>query len=305
MSRQTVLLLSLSGADAPAIARGLARLGWAPKAPQTLEVDFAKRKASADWLEAALAQARTFTAMTDDGHSMTFDRAGLVTLRAPDFEIDAPQTFEQLADVPFELAVIGQVYAQWWDEDYVGVSFGDGHVQHGWACAFRGAGRQRLVSPRWLDFGPWRTHEVNDATWVEFHPLDADPAAALALAEPAWQRMGISDGGGFVQTGFVYQEDVGGVYDAAEKKLKVMVPGSSEVSPRRMLEIAAIRRDPRLPPSQDILHTAFVFVDPANAHRHLRELWLRGHECWTIVDGQPQRLDADYDPSPRRPGDAG
>src|SRR5947209_2134586 len=203
----------MSGPEPEAVVRGLARLGLAPERPAVIEADYETRKPSAGWMDEWLHRARTLTAMTDEGHSVTFDRGGLVTLGRPDTELDAPATFEMLNTLPFELAVIGRVYQEWWDEQYETYSFSDGHVPHGWACAFRAGGYERLVSRRWLDFGPWRKRESGDATWVEFHDLEADAQTALRQAQPGWERMGISDTGGFIQSGFVYREDVGGVYD--------------------------------------------------------------------------------------------
>lgn len=305
MSRRATLLLSLSGADAAGVARGLQRLGLTPGVPDfLLEVDYEKQQASPDWLERWVGKAKTLTAAANDGSTFSFERGGLVSLRRPDVELAAPATFESLAALPFELAVIGQLYPEWWDEQYETYSFSDGHVAHGWACAFKGAGFERLVSRRWLDFGPWHKREAGGATWVEFHDLDADAHTALEQAQPGWRRMGISDTGGFIQSAFVFTEDVSGVYDPAGHKLKVMVPGG-EVSQRKMLEIAALRLSPLARGEQPIERTAFVFLDEANARRHLHELWLRGHECWAIVDGVEHRLDEGYRPQPSPPAWAG
>jgi hypothetical protein len=302
VSLKTTLFLSLSGPDPTALARGLQRLGWLPAELLTLNVDYKKKKPGIHWFNEWAEKADKLTATTDEGHSLVVDRkAGLVTLRRPDVEIDG-NLFEALMAVPFELAVIGQVHVEWWDEDYPAFSFSDGHVQHGWACAFRGAGHERLVSGRWLDFGPWRKHVLGDAGWIEFHDLAADAKTALQQALPGWERMGISDTGGFIQTGFIYKDDVGGVYDAETRKLKVIVPASGQVSQRKMLEMAAVRRDPRIQREKPIERIAFIFVDEANARRHLHELWLREHECWAIVEGQELRLDTAYAPQPAKPG---
>jgi hypothetical protein len=301
MSRRAVLTLSLSGPDAEGIVRGLDRLGWAPGKPDLLLVDHEKRKAGPGWIDKWLPGAQELTADADEGATLTFDRkGGIVTLRRPDSDLEASATFPALAAVPYQLAAIGPVYPEWWDEEHPTYSFSDGHVAHGWACAFRGAGFDRLVSRRWLDFGPWWARAVGDATWVSFHDLEADAKTALEQAIPGWQRMGISDTGGFIQSGFIYKDDVDGVYDPTERKLKVMVP-SGEVSQRKMLEIAAARRDPRIQKDKRIERTAFVFLDRENARRHLPELWLRDHECWAIVDGREVRLDIDYHPTPSPP----
>jgi hypothetical protein len=305
VGRRAFLLLSVSGADAAEVVRGLRRLGLTPGGRDLyLEVNYEKREATDDWLDRWLGEARVIKAVSNEGQSLTFERGGLVTLGRPDTGLAAPETFEQLGSLPFEVAVIGRVYPEWWDEQYETYSFSDGHIAHGWACAFRGAGYERLVSRRWLDFGPWRKREVGDATWIEFHDIDADPGTALEQAQPGWRRMGVSDAGGFIQSGFVYTEDVSGVYDPTARKLKVMVP-SGEVSQRKMLEIAAVRRNALAQAERPIERTAFVFLDEANARRHLHELWLREHECRAIADGVEHRLDDVYQPQPSPPAWSG
>jgi hypothetical protein len=301
VSLKTTLFLSLSGPDAAALARGLHGLGWLPPELLSLEVDFKNKKPGTRWLNDWVDKAAKLTATTNEGHSLVVDRkAGLVALRRPQVEINAG-LFEALKELPFELATVGQVHVEWWDETYPAYSFGDGHVQHGWACGFRGAGHERLVSRRWLDFGPWRKQTTGDTSWVEFHDLAADAKTALLQAQPGWERMGISDSGGFIQSGFIYTDDVGGVYDAEARKLKLIVPASAGVSQRKMLEMAAVRRDPRIQRDMPIDRIAFIFVDEAKARLHLHELWLREHECWAIVEGQEVRLDAAYAPQPAKP----
>jgi hypothetical protein len=289
MGLDTLLLLSLSGPDPLALAHGLADLGWWPEGALTLEVDFKSRDAQGKDLAGALKPGRRVKAVTDEGHALEVDPAGLVTLRRPGTHVDRG-LLKSLGALPFELAVVGPLHAEWLDIDPPQWSFGDGHVPHGWTSGFKGGGYRRLVSRRWLAHGPWRLHEIDGASWVEFHALDAEPMAALKEALPRWPRLGISDEGGFIQTGFVFTEDVGGVYDPGERKLKVIVRGG-DVSPRRMLEVAALRGHPGVPAAQAVERTAFVFLNLDDARRHLRELWLREHECWAIIDGIEVRMD--------------
>lgn len=298
MTCEATLLLSLSGPAIEDIVDGLGSLGLLPE-PETLRLDNKSSKVTGTWLADALGGATTrLDAQTDHGHNLVWDRSGLVTLRRPGTTVSTG-LLDQLGALPFQLAVISGLHLEWYDEDYEKFSFSDGHYPHGWASAVKGAGHQRLVSDRWLDHGPWRTSVRGDATWLEFHDLDADPGTALAQAGPAWERLGISDTGGVIQTGFVFTEDVGGVYDAGERKLEVMVPRGG-VTPRKMLEIAAVRRHPRI---QDgaIERTAFVFLRADEAQADLDELWLHGHEVWAIVDGEEMRLDADHAVPPPTP----
>src|SRR5690606_11851077 len=71
----------------------------------------------------------------------------------------------------FELFTAGTVHLIEWDDlAYVAPSFADMHYPHGWACAFKGPGHDRLVSRRWLEHGPWRLirDNENDVSFVQF-----------------------------------------------------------------------------------------------------------------------------------------
>lgn len=299
----TTLFLSTTGDDPAGVVRALAKLGLLPTSPDRVEVDYETQEPTTDWLDRWFGKTkRSLKAMTDDAHTLVYEPSGLVTLRVPNFELDPRRTFGELSTVPFAVAAIGQVHVEWWDEDYSTVSFGRGHTAHAFACAFRGAGYDRLVSRRWLDAGPWRRHTIGECDWIQFHDFGASPAKALEQAQPGWQRMGLSDEGGYLQDPFVYQDDVGGIYDPTERKLKVIVPGTHDVSQRKMLEIAAARRDLLIRKEMPIDRTAFIFIDEDNARRHLHELWLREHECWFVgPDPVQRRLDETYAPPPVEP----
>ncbi len=301
--RTTRLSLSLSGPDPAAIAQGLVNAGLFPGGPpERLEVDGAKRAAKGDWLPPALTRAKTSVeASYDDGTSLSVSRRGLVRLERAEVEIRDPGLLETLAPLPFELAVVGRLYDQWVLDEVPKFGFGDGHVALGWACGFKGAGHRRLVSPRWLEFGPWKMIPAGkELTWVQFHELEADADTALAQAAPGWERMGISDVGGFIQTGFVYTDDVGGVYEAAERRLKV-VAAAEGPTPRKMLELAAARVDPRIQTQRPFDRTGFVFVDAAEGRAKLHECWLYEHEVLVIEEEGEVRIDAKYAPTPTPP----
>jgi hypothetical protein len=296
MTRAWTLGLSMSGPAIDDAVRGLAGLSLIPEA-ETLKLDHRKAKVTADWLEAALeGSAKNLLAQADDGHSLVWERGSLLLLSVPGLTTSPDEVRTQVSSLPFELAVIGQLYVEWYDATYRQVSFGDGHVPHGFSSAVKGNGVSRLVSPRWLDHGPWLQVHVGDATWLQFHALSSSPTEALAQAQPGWARLGISDEGGFIQSGFVFTEDVGGVWDPTTKTLKVMVPRGA-VTPRKMLEIAAARGDARVQDGE-VERTAFIFLDEANARAHLDELWCYGHEVWAIVDGDERRLDQGHEVAP-------
>ena len=171
----------------------------------------------------------------------------------------------------------------------------------GWGCAFKGAGHNRLVSRRWLDFGPWRLiRGTNDVSMVQFHDLGADAPTALEQAKPGHERMGISDTGGFIQTAYVYAHKIDGLYSQEERKLRILIHGR-EVSEREMLDACAVRHYQALGADSPIDSIAYVFAVEAEARAHLHELWLRELECWAFIGGCEERLDLDYHPAPDKP----
>src|SRR6185436_9555656 len=116
------------------------------------------------------------------------------------------------------------LYPEWADgspgDPYRAPNFAELHFGHGWACAFRGEGHDRLVSRRWLDFGPWKLRRgANDTSLVQFHALGVDAATALEQARIGHERMGISDSGGFIQARYVYAFELRGIYDKARREL--------------------------------------------------------------------------------------
>ena len=212
-------------------------------------------------------------------------------------EWELSELHDLLAEVPFELASFFNGFG-WDDLEYSPSSFGDMHYSHGWACAFRGKGHDRLVSRRWLKYaGPWlliRNGE-RDVSFVQFHSLDADAETALEQAKPGHERMGISDTGGFIQTSYVYETDFDGIYLPEERVLEIVVHGR-EIPQVEMLDACALRHYQALGDDQPLANVRYVFMTEENARKHLRELWLRELECWVMVDGQKVRLDEDYDP---------
>ncbi len=187
-------------------------------------------------------------------------------------------------------------------DKYGGFGFADGMGRHGYACAFKGNAHERLVSRRWLKYGPWHVlrDEENDVSVVQFHELDVDPETAFHQAWPGHEKMGISDSGGFLQTDFVYELDWKGFYLNEERVLEVVVTGR-EVSQLEMLEACALRHYQQLGPEKPLDNVRFIFPLEEEAQANLHELWLRELECWAIIEGKKVRLDTDYHPEPDKP----
>lgn len=217
-----------------------------------------------------------------------------------DYDLDPLGLMDALREVPFSVCSGATIHREWMSgalgEEYLAPSFGDMHWGHGWGCLFRGDGHQRLVSRRWLDFGPWRLFRgANDTSLVQFHDLAADAATALVQARPGHKRIGISPVGAYVQANFHYAQDLKGSYYASERKLHIVVPTGGEVTQREMLDACAARHSQILGPQQPINNIVYVFVEEGTARAHLHELWLRGLECRVFIEGVETNLSDNYE----------
>jgi hypothetical protein len=204
-----------------------------------------------------------------------------------------------LEPLPFEICALGSAFFdEWIAADYPRWGFDRSMIDLGWGCAFRDAGRDRLASRRWLDFGPWRViRRPHDTTIIQFHDLPTtDPAEAYEQAKAGHERMGISPTGGYIACHMqgLLNGARQGIYTPQDRLLEVVVGFGNEVNRSEMPCNAALRLHHRTAPSSTpVERVAYVFVDDARAH--LREL-----ECW--VDGKgKRRLDLDYHPVPSPP----
>ena len=213
--------------------------------------------------------------------------------------------------LPFYLADFGTLFRDVWlrDAGYPRWGFGRTHIDHGWGCAFRGVGHDRLVSRRWLDFGPWRViRRPNDTTFVQFHDLAiTDPKEAYAQAKAGHERMGISPSGGYIAWHYenllLGAAEIGGIYQSATRTLEIVVGPGNSVTQGQMICQCARRLEHRLKPNigERIDHVAYVFMDRGDAEMHLHELWLRELQCWYVDERGKHRLDVAYHPTPAPP----
>ena len=294
---------TISGPDARALFAALARHpSYAARAPDRLRVDGKERKANANWSTAVAETRGRLVAEWGElgGQLLTYRPSETLSGRILGIAADAATVMELLVPLPFELAVFVAIDDAWWPS-YTPPGFGDLHALHGWGCAFRGAGHDRLVSRRWLEHGPWRlARGPEDLSLVQFHDFAADEATALAQAKVGHARMGISRQGGFLQEPFVFAHDIQGLYVAEEKKL-VISAADRDVSESEMLDACAARRLRRNDPEAPIERIAYLWTDEAVARRHVDALWLRELECWALVDGRRVRLDGAEGPAPNPP----
>lgn len=302
---KVTLELGLAGPDLVTIARRLQEV-FMPNAgtPDSLYVD-GKKKVTADWLEKWSSQSPDFIRAKWGEDWIRLDPGTIVKISVENYELEPRIVLESLSQIPFTVCSAATIFPDWVDSDtgekYQAPSFGDMHWRHGWGCAFRGEGHKRLVSRKWLDFGPWRYLQgPGDTSLVQFHDLETDAQTALKQAQPGHERMGISPIGGYIQTNFNYSHDLNGLYYAEKRELHVVVPVNESVTQREMLDACAVRLYQTLGPAQPIDNVVYVFVEES-ARAHLHELWLRDLGCRAFIEGKEVNLSADYHPTPVKP----
>jgi hypothetical protein len=304
--------ISLSGAEALPIYTSLVQAGIAPAGlPQSVSVDSKDLPAPTDegWLKQALdrTEVTLFARWTDWDFVSISVRSRLVKVGRKKLEHTPEQLADLLAEVPFELAAMPTLHPIWTagapHTRYNPPGFGDLHFQHGWAAALRGRGHDRLVSRRWLDYGPWRTlRAAHDTTLVQFHDLAASSADALLQAKPGHVLLGTaSDKSGYIGPDYAFSPEASATYSPQDRALKLILAGR-EPTPRELRDAAASRYLQSLGPDSPVAEVRFVFVDEELARRSLPALWLYGHRCFLAGPHEERSLDADYTPpQPERP----
>jgi hypothetical protein len=299
-----MIRLSLRGAPVREVVRAAVDSGWLPRSePEVLRAS----APGVDWLERFAATMVDATALwgtddeTADAVSHSRGERTLLSCRMPR---DPREVLTRLEALPFDVATMRPLHPEWrrvpeGPLGYRGTSLGGS--THGWLCAFRGAGHDRLVSRRWLEHGPWRLHRRDgDLSIVEFHDARADPMTALAQARPGHIRMGIHEEGGYIQPAYVYSKLPRGFRASEGGLLKIIVHGRA-VTPCEMLDCCALRIETRTVDPGPVSDVAYVFVEEEEAQKHLHELWLRGLQCYAIREGMEVRLDEGYTPEPDVP----
>jgi hypothetical protein len=235
----------------------------------------------------------------------------LVVVSIPVDQVTLLAALELIEPLPFELCTFGAAFFdEWIAADYERWGFSRRHIDFGWGCAFRGAGHDRVVSRRWLEYGPWRViRRPNDTTLIQFHDLTlTDPAEAYKQAKVGHPRM---------REGFLYHnyedfmDNVRGIYLPEQQRLEIVVAPGITVDPESFYCAAAVRHYYRThpnaghnPPPDKIGHiktVAYVFVDEPQARAHLHQVWLHEFEC-ILSDGNGiRRIDDTYHPTPNPP----
>lgn len=299
---EALLEASFASADTAAVVEALCRASWCPsEPPESMAIDH--EDVNVRPLETALGSGNYVQAWFEPRGRLWVTTGKLVELDQIRLtQLELTKVLEVLAEMPFALAAFGRIYptAAWLP--YKAPSWGDGHRLLGWAAAFKGRGHDRLVSRRWLEGGPFKVWRgANDVSLVQFHALDADAATALEQAKPGHAEIGNTNDTGFLQSRFVYQLDLNGLYVPEIKTIKVVVLGRA-IPNLELLEWAAARALGRGDyPAGSIERVAYIFPDEAEGRAALPRLWRYGHECWVIRDGQEIRIDDTYTPPDTTP----
>lgn len=305
------LFLTVSGVTNAEIgSRFIELVGRAGTLPKELYVDEKEPPTNSSLEELLSKSKREFYALWPDASSRNRDRNSVsicaeepAAIRIANYFTRAEEVLSLIEELPGTLFAMNSVWPDEWPDDRTvrRYGFGNGHTDLGWGCAFKGEGHDRLVSRRWLDYGPWRVlRGKNDTTLIQFHDLSLGPEESFAQARIAHDRMGISRQGGFIQRPVVYFNELKGLYDAATRTFKMVVHGR-ELSQAEMLDAATYGIEMRTDPKTPIDHVAYVFIEEAEAQKHLHELWLRGLQCIAIRNGAELRLDEAYHPTPDPP----
>ena len=256
------------------------------------------------WLETNAVKSVTIN--LEGGNDNYFPRTpNTVFLRDTGTPAEVEPVLALLSEVDFEVASFGHLYGAmdpaWNPPPFYSPDappsphpgFADLHHPHGWACAFKGKGFERLVSRRWLEDGPWKLHRgANDTCLVQFHDLDIeDSARAREIARPGHDVIGISERGGYIQSGYTANVlgKVDGLFVPKTGEFKIDVRGRS-VSPVEMRDARVLWKYQRLQ-GKTIREVTFVFDDEAVAREHLSLLWRYELGCAAFIAGVEVRLD--------------
>jgi hypothetical protein len=304
------LTATLAAADAYALLERVAQIGvFAKSSPELLDLNGEAHDATSNWLDRIRNERLGGCAFWPNRRMQIVfaPKSDLVVFSIPDGFATLDEALAIIEPLPFEVCILGAVFFdEWIKADYKRWGIGRSHIDHGWACAFRGAGHDRLVSRRWLDFGPWRViRRPDDTTFIQFHDLAiTDQAEAYEQAKAGHERMGNSKIGGYIawHLDALIRSAGKGLYTEATKLLEVVVAPGEVVDQGAMLGNAGLRLHHRLNHfPKPIERIAYIFLDEADARAHLHELWLRELECWLVDGNGKRRLDLDYHPVPNPP----
>jgi hypothetical protein len=286
-------------------------LPFSKSSPNILHKDHDDEKADKNWVKRVLEWVESKHPVSIswgkqyEGDIIYYQIDSPMSLGFENFDLLKFEFLKIFKELSFEIISIGDVYSEWLDIEYNTLGFSDGHSTLGLGCAFQKLGHQRIVSRRWLEYGPFLVtrDEERDISLIQFHDLEADAMTALEQAKPGheWMR-GRKGVGGFIQRDYnLLSDDFAPLYEADSKTIKIVVYGRA-VTKAEMLDACATRYWQLLGEDKPVERAAFVFMDEKEARANLFELWLHELECWTIIQGIETRLDLDFvPPAPVKP----
>ena len=241
-------------------------------------------------------------------HLATDPARQLVSFEITDGFERVAEALARVTALDFRVMTLETVFPEWLTDGlHERWGFAGKHIPLGWGCLLRGTGHERLMSRRWLDYGPWRVvHLPDDTTFVQFHDLAVtDSAQAYEQAREGHRRMSVGDTGGYIASidSDEFAELTGTFYYEDTRLLEILIAPKIEVPQRNMRIACALRLLDRQQNRQDgrVERVAYVFINRADAEAHLHELWLRELECWYVDETGKHRLDDSYRPTPRPP----
>jgi hypothetical protein len=267
--------------------------------------DRKQKKISTSWIEKYAKNVKR-NVWVDWGNphkqKLVYRKNHILGVRIKNFFENFEQVLEFILPLLWDVVAIGSVHEQWhYDEiSYKSLGFANLHASLGAGCAFKGKGHQRVVSRRYLDYGPWHVlrDEANDITLIQFHDLNVDALTALEQAKPGHKLMGDPYEGGFIQRDYqILNDDFSGLYSPSEKMLRFII-NDRPITRAELLDACATRLWQLLGQDKPIERVGYVFIHESEARQNLHELWLREIECWTYLDGVETRIDEDYSPPP-------
>lgn len=170
----------------------------------------------------------------------------------------------------------------------------------GWGLFLKGEERERgILSRRYLERGPWLLREYGDLAVVYFHELDVDVETKGEQSREGHELMfGFS--GGLVDEHVYVALPEGTTYVPETRRLDVAVYGRN-VPLLEMARVREVQMRQALGPDKPIERVTYTFADPREAEAHLYDLWLRGLEVVTFIDGYQTVLTDGYEPPPHEP----
>ena len=315
MSQKIDLKISFSSPEPMELMKAICRdlKPFNQRFPSIVSDGFDEHRDTKDWVDKILPQYE-FGVMADWGDVDAGEynegwidykpNDKIVTVQISDYElIDARSVIEMLAPLPWTVIRISEIHNDDNWKKQKDAFFSGSNFSVKWARAFKGEGRKRLVSRRWLDYHPWYLirDEKNDVSFVQFHEIDADPITILEQAIPGHRAMGQ----GFIDKThpfsnhpqkLYFDREFRGIYFDDTGEFHVVIPAGVPVTLDQMYDYCAAKYY-QIFEQGTVKKLVFVFIEGKEAEPYLHDLWLRDIECLGIdPTGERYKVDENYHP---------